>query len=297
MLRTLLTSAVVLTYLQVNTWAACNTPHIQKDMNYANARPTLLNDWFPAQNLPRGGYNEADLKVIISCMLSKDVCNKYPEIETCSNKTGCLMWFTDFHQNWLRLETHGDIRSGSATVTGFAVWCNPRRVSPTTVLASQRCASPSGGQCGPPGRGSVARQPIHPALSKPWRFQASVVQPSKRVDQPIGAAARPLPAFASIALARRPKTQPPATPGPGNLLSLVKGPWPRLSAASAGSASVRVFTPPAKAPFRAKAAYVRSKSDDRYGGQSPHGGRGSVFDAGTVAQNRSGSRTSTVQMP
>ena len=57
---------------------------IKKRMSYGKARKLLLAAGWQTPALPEGGYQETDDKIISSCSGSVALCNKLPEIDSCS---------------------------------------------------------------------------------------------------------------------------------------------------------------------------------------------------------------------
>jgi hypothetical protein len=103
----------------------CKAPSISQDMPYPSARKIIIKSGFMAPNIPAYGYDPKDQKVISECYGQVVICNKYPEIDSCSGSGHCLMIFSDAYGNILRVTTYGDIgmEKRPPYVTGFEISC------------------------------------------------------------------------------------------------------------------------------------------------------------------------------
>ena len=104
--------------------AQCDVPKISltQGMEYSKAREELIASGWQARQLSAYGYQESDDKVRSDCFNSVDICNAYPEIESCSGQGQCLMMFSDAFGNKLEVITYGQLGS-QASVQSFSVQC------------------------------------------------------------------------------------------------------------------------------------------------------------------------------
>lgn len=88
---------------------------IKKGMSYINARRILLNEGWLVPILPKGGYGKDDAKVISECSGNSDLCNKFPEIDSCSGSEegNCNMYFHSRQEGKLSVTTSGGLGAGA----------------------------------------------------------------------------------------------------------------------------------------------------------------------------------------
>ncbi len=103
--------------------ADCKAPPVRQGMSYSRARAIVIKRGFFAPSLTGYGYSESDQKVISECNGDVSLCNRYPEIDSCSGQGYCRMNFTDAYGNTLIVVTYGEISDGSAGVTGVEITC------------------------------------------------------------------------------------------------------------------------------------------------------------------------------
>jgi hypothetical protein len=111
-----------------NANAVCKAPSLKQGLDYDKAREIVIDAGFQAPLRPVHGYAENDEKVISECYGQVDICNRYPEIVSCSGNGHCRMEFTDAYGNKLFVFTYGAIgTSGDNMVSGFQIECKNRR--------------------------------------------------------------------------------------------------------------------------------------------------------------------------
>jgi hypothetical protein len=88
----------------------CIVPQLQAGMTYSLARTIVVNAGFSG-GMRLGGYKLTDEKVQTECHGDLALCNKYPEIETCSADGFCRMQFEDARRHKLTIITFGDTRA------------------------------------------------------------------------------------------------------------------------------------------------------------------------------------------
>ena len=118
-----ISSILALILLVDPAFATCKAPPVRQGMTYSRARAIVIKSGFFAPSLPGYGYSENDQKVISECNGNVNLCNKYPEIDSCSGDGYCRMNFTDAYGNTFSVVTYGEISDGSAGVTGVEITC------------------------------------------------------------------------------------------------------------------------------------------------------------------------------
>ena len=103
--------------------ADCKAPLVRQGMSYSRARAIVIKSGFFAPSLTAYGYSKNDQKVISECNGDVKLCNRYPEIDSCSGQGYCRTVFTDAYGNTLAVNTYGEISDGSAGVTGVEITC------------------------------------------------------------------------------------------------------------------------------------------------------------------------------
>jgi hypothetical protein len=121
----ILSLLALLSLTPVAAAAQCDVPltSIKQGMTYSDARAVIISAGWQAPSLSAYGYKDGDDKVVSNCFNSVDICNAYPEIESCSGQGQCLMLFSDAFGNKLEVITYGQLGNG-ALVTGFNVECS-----------------------------------------------------------------------------------------------------------------------------------------------------------------------------
>ncbi len=114
---------VLVSSAMISLGAPCKSPNLRQGMAYKVARKVVLRAGFQTPTSPAYGYSEKDQKVISECNGDVALCNRYPEIDSCSGRGQCAMKFTDAYGNVLSVYTYGEITDGSAGVTGFEIKC------------------------------------------------------------------------------------------------------------------------------------------------------------------------------
>ena len=94
---------------------------LRKDMPYQDAKKILINAGWQYANLPAYGYRETDQKVRSECFGEVKICNKYPELLTCSGQGYCQMSFYDHFGNVLSVTTYGRLMSKELQVIGWSL--------------------------------------------------------------------------------------------------------------------------------------------------------------------------------
>ena len=109
------------------TAAECKLPRLKQGMNYEAARKTIIAFGFQAPLGPAYGYQESDEKVRTDCFGSVAICNRFPEMESCSGFGHCRLVFTDAHGNMLYIFTYGEVQKPRENmVSGFEIECKKR---------------------------------------------------------------------------------------------------------------------------------------------------------------------------
>ena len=104
-----------------NKSANCKAPRLRQGMKYNHARKVVLDFGFQAPQLPAYGYSREHSKVVSECFGSVDLCNKFPEIESCSGQGYCRMSFKDVYGNELVIITYGPLED--TNVISFQIEC------------------------------------------------------------------------------------------------------------------------------------------------------------------------------
>jgi hypothetical protein len=126
MLRPLIT-LLACVLIAVPAEASCVAPLIKQHTPYKEARAIILDNGFYAPRLPAYGYDETDEKVVRDCFNSVELCNRYPEIASCSGSGLCRMEFADAYGNQFAVITYGDLASGDVDVTDIDIECRQRQ--------------------------------------------------------------------------------------------------------------------------------------------------------------------------
>ena len=106
--------------------STCVAPKLRQKMNYEAARSIILRSGFQAPAPPAYGYSKDNPKVISECSGDVDLCNSYPEIESCSGQGWCRLEFMDAYRNKLIVITYGELGKKAnfpAHVTSFEIEC------------------------------------------------------------------------------------------------------------------------------------------------------------------------------
>lgn len=93
-----------------------STPKLlKKGTSYAYVRKYLIDSGWIAPKLPKGGYKESDAKVVSECDGSVKLCNRLPEIDSCSgaNEGYCNMYFENKYGKKLKVITKGGLEDGA----------------------------------------------------------------------------------------------------------------------------------------------------------------------------------------
>lgn len=106
--------------------ARCAAPRISQGMNYGKARRIAIAAGFQTPSLPAYGYSKDDPKVVSECFGNPTLCNKFPEIDSCSGQGQCTMKFSDAYGTTLSISTYGPLDQNGPTVTSFDVSCGTR---------------------------------------------------------------------------------------------------------------------------------------------------------------------------
>lgn len=122
-MRTASLTCLILLFTSIAMAAPCKAPKLKQGMQYKVARRIAISAGFQAPALPAYGYSEKDPKVISECDGDVQLCNKYPEIDSCGSGN-CAMEFSDAYGNTLRIITYGELFDGSAEVTNFEMKCS-----------------------------------------------------------------------------------------------------------------------------------------------------------------------------
>lgn len=101
----------------------CKAPSLKQGASYADSRKLIIAEGFMAPTRPVYGYARHSQRVESDCEGSVDLCNGYPEIDSCSGQGHCAMVFADVYGNHLSVKTYGDVVDGSAEVTQFSIQC------------------------------------------------------------------------------------------------------------------------------------------------------------------------------
>lgn len=109
-------------YFSASSYAACKAPGLRQGMNYTAARKIVINRGFQAPALSAYGYSESDEKVVSECNGDVELCNRFPEIDSCGSGH-CLMKFRDAYGNTLSISIYGDLSHGYAQVESFDLKC------------------------------------------------------------------------------------------------------------------------------------------------------------------------------
>jgi hypothetical protein len=102
----------------------CKTPDIplKQGSDYSGSRDALISVGWQTPSLSAYGYKEGDAKVVSDCFNSVEICNAYPEIESCSGQGQCMMMFSDAFGNKLEVITYGELGNG-AEIISFSIEC------------------------------------------------------------------------------------------------------------------------------------------------------------------------------
>ena len=92
-----------------------NEIQLKKGMDYALARQQLLDAGWKVPKLPEGGYSAADAKVVSECAGSVSVCNRLPEIDSCSGDGMCVMQWTDPAGQPVMITVEGGLKEPSVS--------------------------------------------------------------------------------------------------------------------------------------------------------------------------------------
>ena len=103
--------------------AKCSAPPIKQGQPYVKARQIVLAHGFQAPVIPPYGYQANDQKVISDCFGDVALCNRFPEIESCSGQGQCAMRFLDAYGHTLSIFTYGPLVHSGPTITSFEVNC------------------------------------------------------------------------------------------------------------------------------------------------------------------------------
>lgn len=101
--------------------AECLDINLRKNMSYHKGKQILLDNGWQHNSLPAYGYNEESEKVQQECHGSVEICNEYPEIESCSSTGYCLMEFYDHFGNKLHITTYGPLLDPQLHIIGWRV--------------------------------------------------------------------------------------------------------------------------------------------------------------------------------
>ena len=93
-------------------------------MSYDKGKQILLDSNWQHASLPAYGYGEQSDKVQEECYGDTEICNEYPEIESCSFTGYCLMKFYDHFGNKLYVTTYGPLLDPQLHIIGWRVVSN-----------------------------------------------------------------------------------------------------------------------------------------------------------------------------
>ena len=86
--------------------------NIKQYMEYDIARKIILEAGWQSPSIPPYGYANDHPKVISECAGDTELCNKYPEIDSCGSGY-CRMQFSDAYERQLTIITYGELGNGA----------------------------------------------------------------------------------------------------------------------------------------------------------------------------------------
>lgn len=94
---------------------------LRQNISYDEGKKNLVDSGWQHENLPPYGYQETNPKVSSECYGDVNICNEYPEIDSCSSDGYCLMKFYDHFRNQLFVTTYGPLLTSKLHIVGWTV--------------------------------------------------------------------------------------------------------------------------------------------------------------------------------